>query len=116
MDVAPLNLGMIACYYNIKYTTIELFNSSLNAKTKLKGIIEILSSASEFESVIPMRQGEEKVIRKLAAHLPMKIDKPNYNTIRTKVNVLLQAHFSRRGLPADLATDQVLHCNDGSSY
>jgi pre-mRNA-splicing helicase BRR2 len=36
MDLEPLNLGMIAAYYYIAYTTIELFASSLTAKTKLK--------------------------------------------------------------------------------
>eukprot|EP01116_Phalansterium_solitarium_P019909 TRINITY_DN5728_c0_g1_i2.p1 TRINITY_DN5728_c0_g1~~TRINITY_DN5728_c0_g1_i2.p1 ORF type:complete len:2045 (+),score=776.70 TRINITY_DN5728_c0_g1_i2:174-6308(+) len=105
IDVAPLNLGMIACYYNIKYTTIELFNSSLQAKTKLKGIIEILSSATEYDQ-LPIRHGEEKAIKRLASHLPLKIEKPNYSTSLTKVNVLLQSHFSRRSLSADLAQDQ----------
>jgi len=105
MDVSPLNLGMIACFFNVKYTTIELFDSSLAAKTKLKGLVEILSSASEYDST-PMRHGEEKILRKLAAHLPLKIEKPVYSNSSTKVNVLLQSHFSRRSLPADLTSDQ----------
>ena len=37
VDVSPLNLGMIASYYYIQYTTIELFSSSLQQNTKLKG-------------------------------------------------------------------------------
>jgi len=69
-EVQPLNLGMIAAYYYIRYTTIELFNSSLNEKTKIKGILEILTSASEFDS-LPMRHGEEKALRQLAAHVPL---------------------------------------------
>jgi len=56
-DVSALNLGMIAAYYYIRYTTIELFNSSLNDKTKIKGVLEILTSASEFDA-IPIRHGE----------------------------------------------------------
>ena len=36
MDLSALNLGMIAAYYYISYTTLELFASSLTAKTKLK--------------------------------------------------------------------------------
>lgn len=102
--VSPLNLGMIACYYNIKYTTIELFNSSLSAKTRLKGLLEILSSASEFEN-LPIRQGEEKLLRKMAMHLPLKIEKLNYASAATKVNILLQSHFSRRALSPDLIVD-----------
>jgi pre-mRNA-splicing helicase BRR2 len=58
MDLSPLNLGMIAAYYYISYTTIELFSSSLTAKTKLKGLLEILSNASEYTR-LPMRPGED---------------------------------------------------------
>ena len=44
MDTAPLNLGMIAAYYYINYTTIELFSMSLNSKTKIRGLIEVTCS------------------------------------------------------------------------
>lgn len=36
MDLAPLNLGMIAAYYYIDYTTIEMFSLSLTEKTKVR--------------------------------------------------------------------------------
>ncbi len=36
IDLSPLNLGMIAAYYYISYTTIELLSNSINAKTKQK--------------------------------------------------------------------------------
>ncbi|KAG0573728.1 hypothetical protein KC19_VG204300 [Ceratodon purpureus] len=49
MDLSPLNHRMIAAYYYISYTTIELFSSSLTAKTKLKALLENISSASESE-------------------------------------------------------------------
>ncbi|XP_078355159.1 U5 small nuclear ribonucleoprotein 200 kDa helicase-like, partial [Oculina patagonica] len=62
MDVSPLNLGMIAAYYYINYTTIELFSVSLNAKTKLRGLIEIISSAYEYER-LPIRHHEDATLK-----------------------------------------------------
>jgi len=56
-EIEALNLGIIAAYYYIQYTTIELLASSLTAKTKLKGLVEIISSASEFDD-LPMRPGD----------------------------------------------------------
>eukprot|EP00455_Lapot_gusevi_P039579 TRINITY_DN443_c0_g2_i2.p1 TRINITY_DN443_c0_g2~~TRINITY_DN443_c0_g2_i2.p1 ORF type:complete len:1189 (+),score=464.92 TRINITY_DN443_c0_g2_i2:195-3569(+) len=104
-ELAPLNLGMIAAYYYIKYTTVELFSSSLTAKTKRKALLEILANASEFDGV-PVRHHEDKALQALARHLPLKITDPNYHDPHTKTNILLQAHFSRLGLTADVAADQ----------
>ena len=42
---------MIAAYYYINYTTIELFSMSLNNKTKIRGLIEIVAAAAEFEEL-----------------------------------------------------------------
>merc|ERR1712226_390211 len=56
-----------------------------------------LCAATEFEQ-IPIRHNEDRVLRQLAGHLPVKIDKPKYTEPSTKVNVLLQAHFSRQSL------------------
>ncbi|KAJ7515551.1 hypothetical protein O6H91_22G017500 [Diphasiastrum complanatum] len=105
MDLSPLNLGMIAAYYYISYTTIELFSSSLTAKTKLKGLLEILASASEY-SKLPVRPGEEEMIRKLTNHVRFAIDKPKYSDPHIKANALLQAHFSRHAVTGNLALDQ----------
>mmetsp|Transcript_34715 Transcript_34715/g.87733 ORF Transcript_34715/g.87733 Transcript_34715/m.87733 type:complete len:2149 (+) Transcript_34715:158-6604(+) len=109
-DLSALNLGMIAAYYYIRYTTIELFNSSLKEKTKIKGIIEILSNASEYAN-LPMRHGEEKSLRQLAAHVPITTSSMKYTDPHTKAFLLLQAHFSRLNLAGDLTLDQktVLH-------
>ena len=78
VDVSPLNLGMIAAYYYIQvsfdpaqqklkyfqHTTIELFSMSLTEKTKIRGLIEIVSNAAEFES-LPMRHHEDDILRQL---------------------------------------------------
>lgn len=104
MDVAPLNLGMIAAYYYINYTTIELFSMSLNAKTKTKGLIEIIANAAEYEN-IPIRHNEDALLKQLGARLPNKLTNPRYNDPHVKMNLLLQAHFSRMQLSAELQAD-----------
>uniref|UniRef100_A0A8C5MFJ8 U5 small nuclear ribonucleoprotein 200 kDa helicase n=1 Tax=Leptobrachium leishanense TaxID=445787 RepID=A0A8C5MFJ8_9ANUR len=104
MDVAPLNLGMIAAYYYINYTTIELFSMSLNAKTKVRGLIEIISNAAEYES-IPIRHREDNLLRQLAQKVPHKPTNPRFNDPHVKTNLLLQAHLSRMQLSAELQSD-----------
>uniref|UniRef100_A0A915JEM5 Helicase ATP-binding domain-containing protein n=1 Tax=Romanomermis culicivorax TaxID=13658 RepID=A0A915JEM5_ROMCU len=104
METQPLNLGMIAAYYNIHYSTIELFSMSLNAKTKVRGLIEIISSAAEFESM-PIRHKEDNVLRQLASKLPNKPQNAKFTDPHVKVYLLLQAHLSRLQLPAELQSD-----------
>ncbi|KAF8328166.1 Sec63-domain-containing protein [Cantharellus anzutake] len=105
MDVSALNLGMIAAYYNISYVTVEVFSMSLKEKTKLKGILEIVSSSAEFESV-PIRHREDVILRRIYDRVPVKLDNPSFDAPYFKTFLLLQAHFSRLQLPPDLAADQ----------
>ena len=105
-DVSPLNLGMIAAYYYVQYETIELIASSVTAKTKVRGVLEILSHASEFGK-LPIHQGEEKSLKILARNLPHKLpESAQFQDPRTKALVLLHCHFSRKSLSTDLRTDQ----------
>ncbi|CAC5400832.1 SNRNP200 [Mytilus coruscus] len=104
MDVTPLNLGMIAAYYYINYTTIETFSMSLNGKTKIKGLLEIISNAAEYED-IPIRHHEDNILRQLSSRLPNKPSNPKYNDPHLKTNLLLQAHLSRMQLSAELQQD-----------
>ncbi|KAJ3296866.1 DEIH-box ATPase [Rhizoclosmatium sp. JEL0117] len=115
-DVSPLNLGMIAAYYYINYVTIELFAMSLKEKTKMRGLLEIVSAAAEFED-IPIRHHEDTILRRLYDRIPIKFDlggatgsKINNKLLdpHVKTNILLQAHFSRLSLPPDLESDQKL--------
>jgi len=103
-EVSPLNLGMIAAYYYIQYKTIDIIASSVTAKTKIKGVLEILSASWEFAS-LPLRFGEEKIIKMLARHQPYNMPDTAYDA-HCKVMVLLQCHFSRKVIPADLRPDQ----------
>ncbi|KAK6029208.1 Sec63 domain protein [Ostertagia ostertagi] len=104
MDTLPLNLGMIAAYYYISYTTIELFSMSLQAKTKLRALIEIIANASEFAS-IPMRHREDVVMKQLAARLPGQLKNQKFSDPHVKVNLLIHAHLSRIQLSAELSKD-----------
>ena len=65
MDISPLNLGMIAAYYYINYTTIELFSMSLSSKTKIKGLIEIISNSAEYEN-IDIRHKEDTILKQVS--------------------------------------------------
>eukprot|EP00095_Tigriopus_kingsejongensis_P005132 snap_masked-scaffold100_size373717-processed-gene-2.9 protein:Tk05132 transcript:snap_masked-scaffold100_size373717-processed-gene-2.9-mRNA-1 annotation:"u5 small nuclear ribonucleoprotein 200 kda helicase" len=107
MDTSPLNLGMIAAYYYINYTTIELFSMSLNSKTKIRGLIEIVASSAEFED-IPLRHGEEALLRSLSNRLPHKITSGKFNDPHVKAQILVQAHLSRIQLSAELQQDAEL--------
>uniref|UniRef100_A0A8C2KRE3 Activating signal cointegrator 1 complex subunit 3 n=1 Tax=Cyprinus carpio TaxID=7962 RepID=A0A8C2KRE3_CYPCA len=89
MDVAPLNLGMIAAYYYINYTTIG--EDSLC----LTHFIEIISNAAEYKN-IPIRHHEDTLLRQVSK---------NFNDPHVKTNLLLQAHLSRMQLSAELQSD-----------
>ncbi|KAI5746607.1 hypothetical protein M8J77_005420 [Diaphorina citri] len=110
IDTLPLNLGMIAAYYYINYTTIELFSLSLNSKTKIRGLLEIIANAAEYESVV-VRQKEDMLLRSLAQRLPNKLTPASgstsvkFNDPHVKTNLLLQAHLSRLQLGAELQQD-----------
>lgn len=105
INLSALNLGMIAAYYCIHYTTIETFSLSLNAKTKIRGLLEIISAAAEYNGVT-VRHGEEAVLRQLGQRLPNKPQSSaKYSDPHTKAFLLLQAHLSRVQLPAELQQD-----------
>ncbi|KAI3970006.1 hypothetical protein MKW92_022713, partial [Papaver armeniacum] len=105
VDLYPLNLGMVASYYCISYTTMEQFNSSLASKTKIKGLLEILASATEYAE-LPLRPGEEELIRRLINHQRYSFENPKCTNPHVKANALLQAHFSRHTVVGNLVSDQ----------
>ncbi len=87
--------------------TVEVYTLSLKERTKLKGLLEVVSSSAEFES-IPIRRHEDVLLRRIYDRVPVKLDKADFETPHFKTFLLLQAHFSRLSLPPDLAADQVL--------
>ncbi|KAK8597890.1 hypothetical protein V6N13_095285 [Hibiscus sabdariffa] len=105
MDLYPSNLGMIASYYYISYTTIERFSSSLTSKTKMKGLMEVLASATEYAN-LPVQPGEEEILRKLINHQRFSFENPSCTYPHVKANALLQAHFSQQHVGGNLSLDQ----------
>ncbi len=97
--------GTIASYYYINTATIEVFTERLNADSKIKQLIYTLSEATEFYGV-PIRHGEDPILRQISETLPYRIDKPDFNEPATKTNILLQSHFSRTPLNPDFVYDQ----------
>ncbi|KAL7418739.1 Pre-mRNA-splicing helicase BRR2 [Cryptotrichosporon argae] len=104
MDLLPNNLGMIASFYYISYITVETFSASIKETTKLKGLLEIVSSAHEFET-IPIRHHEDILLERIYDRVPVKVAKADFSSPYFKTFLLLQAHFSRMSLPPDLAID-----------
>ncbi|KAG2058635.1 DNA polymerase theta/eta [Suillus hirtellus] len=107
MNVSALNLRMIAAYYSISYVTVEVYTLSLKKRTKLKGLLEVVASSAEFES-ISIRRHEDTILRRIYDRVPVKLDRADFEAPHFKTFLLLQAHFSRIQLPPDLAVDQVL--------
>jgi pre-mRNA-splicing helicase BRR2 len=111
-ELSALNLGMIASYYYIQYTTIELFASSLTAKTKVKGLLEILSAATEYSNVT-IRYGEERALESMSKHLPFGLPaEAKFDDSSTKVLILLQAYLSRVPLNSELSNDLNICLNE----
>ncbi|KAG2296108.1 hypothetical protein Bca52824_042777 [Brassica carinata] len=100
LNISPSNLGRIASYYYISYTTVERFSSLLTSETKMKGLLEILTSASEYD-LIPVRPGEEDRVQRLVNHQRFSFENPKCT------DTLLQAYFSRQKIISEnLAMDQ----------
>ena len=87
--------------------TVEVYTLSLKERTKLKGLLEVVSSSAEFETV-PIRRHEDALLRRIYDRVPVKLDRADFETPHFKTFLLLQAHFSRLQLPPDLAADQIL--------
>jgi pre-mRNA-splicing helicase BRR2 len=86
--------------------TVEVYMLSLKEHTKLKGLLEVVSSSAESE-IIPICRHEESLLRHIYDRVPVKLDLVNFEAPHFKT-FLLQAHFSRLQLPPDLVADQAL--------
>lgn len=71
------------------YCCAELFNRSLAPTSKRRALLEILSAAAEFGS-LPLRPGEEAVLKGVAQRLGLKLPaNTDFSKASTKALVLL---------------------------
>eukprot|EP00392_Amoebophrya_sp_AT5.2_P002472 g2477.t1 len=110
VDLSAANLGLVASYYALRYTTIEVFSRSVSEATKRKGIIDILAEASEFE-FLPLRPGEDEILKDIALQCGLDLgdkilSKKERIKPTTKAKILLYAHFHRTPLTIDQSFDQ----------
>lgn len=105
--VKPLNLGLVGAFYSISYRTIEILATSLTEKTKLRGLIEIVAAAAEFDELVSVGEDEASVLEALFDRLPAVAGKAapsrpeSFDDAAAKARTLLEAHFARMPLRAD---------------
>lgn len=105
--IVATDAALIAAHYDISFITMQTFLLSLNAKTNMKALLEIVTSAVEFET-IAIRRRESRILSSIHDRLRHKLSTADTDSHHYKVFVLLQAHFSRMQLPIDLLKDQEL--------
>lgn len=103
-NIQPENLGIITAYHHISFKTAHTAHEALSAKVKTKGMITVLSHATEFEG-LPIRPGEESAVLRMLKHAKYEVPSLAVDA-RTKANAVLQAHISRVPLRGDLLVDQ----------
>ena len=126
VDVPALNLGMIAAYYNISCEchrlavsqwliplldiTVEVYTLSLKEHTKLKGLLEVVSSSAEFETV-PIQRHKDALLHRIYDRIPVKLELADFEAPHFETFLLLQPHFSWLQLPPDLAATRSTFLN-----
>lgn len=112
MSLSPLNLGIIAAHYYIRHATVERFASYATPRLKIRGLLDILSHASEFDDV-PSRIGEEDAMERLSESARVRLKKindvlPSFSALHVKVHLLLQSHLNRLSLGGNLSEDRMI--------
>ncbi|VDO87266.1 unnamed protein product [Schistosoma margrebowiei] len=80
---------------------------------KIRGLLDVISNAAEFDILLPVRHHEDILLRQLSVKVPQKLaPKAKFSSPHVKANLLLQAHLSRLQLPNEMQTDtdRLLSC------
>ena len=104
LGITPENLGIITAYHHISFKTAHTCFEHLNGKSKMKSLLQVLSHATEFDS-LPLRPGDDLAITRILKHAKFAVQSL-FADARSKANALLQAHFGRTALRGDLVADQ----------
>lgn len=103
-EIIPLNGSLIANYYGVTYSTIELLGQ-LNEKARLKKILEVVCLVNEYED-LPLRDDEKTLLFQMYNSVPLKWSfDVDFESQSLKIFILLQAYFSRFPLKPDHLID-----------
>ncbi|CEP63293.1 ATP-dependent RNA helicase BRR2 LALA0_S07e06854g [Lachancea lanzarotensis] len=104
--LAPLNGCLISAYYNISFTSMQLFQRHLSKSSGLRSILDVLASSFEL-CVIKFRETDRDTLNSLYDKIPVKTALiTDFESPAFKTFVLLQCHFSRIPLGNELSLDQ----------
>ena len=70
----PLTIAQLYLTHLFADVTVEVYTLSLKERTKLKGLLEVVSSSAEFET-IPIRRHEDVLLRRIYDRVPVKLEK-----------------------------------------
>jgi len=99
--VKPTLLGRIASYYYLHFTTVALFHDELNPETTAWELLQIISETAEFDD-FPVRHSEDELVEQMnskVAHPLEDFGEETWNSAKTKVLLLFEAHMQRVTLP-----------------
>ncbi|KAG9057370.1 hypothetical protein FS842_007071 [Serendipita sp. 407] len=88
------DIGRIASKYYVRHASIEVFQKEFRPKMTEADVLALLSMSTEFEQV-QVRENEVEELKALEADMPCQV-KGGTDTSAGKVNILLQAHISKR--------------------
>jgi activating signal cointegrator complex subunit 3 len=104
-ELTATTAGRIASFYYISHETIKMFEETLNDDVDIESLVNIVSMAKEFGE-FPVRHNEDKLNAELSNDVPFKVNSYAFESPHTKVNLLMQAHYSQIQLPiVDYITD-----------
>ena len=90
------NIGKIASFYYIKYSSMGTYNQNINENMNELDILRLFSLSEEFK-LIPLREEEKKEVKALSNKVPFPL-KSGLEESCTKINILLQCYISNISL------------------